>query len=211
MNNPLERRRLLKAPCSSPTPALFLDRDGVLIEDKHHLCDPDQVEFCPGALELLDIASMHGWPVVLITNQSGISRGYFDWEAYERVTDRLLELVGPKAPIAGIYANGHGPEALTTSWRKPSPAMLQAAAIDLRLALSKSLMIGDRLSDLKAGAQAGVAWIGHVLTGHGQQERSAIENWYSEAQAINEGNMHCDVVLLESLLEFPFERLRNIP
>jgi HAD superfamily hydrolase (TIGR01662 family) len=115
----LERRRLLAAPCPSPTPALFLDRDGVVIEDRHHLCDPAAVELCPGAQALLQQANQAGWPVVLVTNQSGIARGYFDWKAYEQVTDRLLELLGAEAPVASIYANGHGPGAPPHSWRKP--------------------------------------------------------------------------------------------
>lgn len=205
----LEHRRLLRRPCLEPTPALFLDRDGVLIEDRHHLCDPDQVELCPGALELLEAANKHGWPVVLITNQSGIARGYFNWEAYERVTDRLLGLLGPLAPVAAIYANGHGPDAPATSWRKPSPAMLQVAATDLNLDLDQSLLIGDRLSDLQAGSRAGLRWLAHVATGHGQRERAAVAGWFAQIQSANRQNQPCDVVLLETLHDFPFERLQR--
>ena len=119
-----ERRRLLQPACPHPTPALFLDRDGVLIEDKHHLCDPAQVVLCQGSQVLVSTAHQQGWPVVVITNQSGIARGYFDWPAYERVTDQLLWQLGESAPLAGIYANGHGPDSPAGSWRKPSPAML---------------------------------------------------------------------------------------
>jgi len=152
---PLERRRLLQAPWSTPQPALFLDRDGVLIEDLHHLCDPDQLVLCPGALSLVNYSNQQCLPVVVITNQSGIARGYFDWDAYERVTDRLLTVLGPQAQIAAIYANGYGSEASSNSWRKPCPAMLLVAAKELNLDLSRSLLIGDRLSDLEAGARAG--------------------------------------------------------
>jgi len=206
MHPQLERRRLLQAPLAQPQPALFLDRDGVLIEDRHHLCEPDQVELCPGALSLVTHASQQGWPVVVITNQSGIARGYFGWDAYERVTDRLLALLGPNAPIAAIYANGHGPDAPSSSWRKPNPAMLLAASQELNLDLSRSLLIGDRLSDLKAGGRAGLPWLVHVLSGHGVEERATVEQWGTEASSDNET---CELTLLNSLLEFPCHRLQR--
>ena len=206
MHPQLERRRLLQAAWAQPQPALFLDRDGVLIEDRHHLCDPDQVELCPGALSLVNHANQKGWPVVVITNQSGIARGYFDWNAYERVTDHLLVLLGPNAPIAAIYANGHGPDAPSTSWRKPSPAMLLAASQELNLDLKRSLLIGDRLSDLMAGARAGLPWLVHVLSGHGLEERPAVEQWGTQASS---DNHTCELTLLNSLLDFPHHRLRR--
>ena len=202
----LERCRLLAVPCPCPKPALFLDRDGVVIEDRHHLCDPAAVELCPGAQNLLQQATKAGWPVVLVTNQSGIARGYFDWEAYELVTDRLLELLGAEAPVAAIYANGHGPGAPPHSWRKPSPAMLLAAATDLQLDLSRSLLVGDRLSDLQAGARAGLPWLAQVLSGHGQQERAAVQHWWAQTQKPTGENANRELVLLQSLLEFPVDR-----
>ena len=200
------RRRLLVSRFACPTPALFLDRDGVLIEDKHHLCKPQDVELCLGAQNLLQRAKQFGWPVVLITNQSGIARGLFDWDAYELVTDRLLELLGPDAPLAAIYANGHGPDAPATSWRKPSPAMLLAAGQELNLDLSVSLLIGDRLSDLQAGAAAGLAWLGHVLSGHGQRERPRVAACIGpcgQFRGENPPSRQSQVVLLESLFDFP--------
>jgi D-glycero-D-manno-heptose 1,7-bisphosphate phosphatase len=202
----LERRRLMAAPCPSPKPALFLDRDGVVIEDRHHLCDPAAVELCPGAQVLLQQAKQAGWPVVLVTNQSGIARGYFDWEAYEQVTDRLLELLGAEAPVAAIYANGHGPGAPPECWRKPSPAMLLAAATDLDLDLSRSLLVGDRLSDLQAGTRAGLPWLAHVLSGHGQQERAAVHQWWAQRREPTGENANRELVLLQSLLDFPVDR-----
>ncbi len=151
-----------------------------------------------------------GWPVVVITNQSGIGRGYFNWGAYEAVTERLIELLGPSAPLAAVYANGHGPEPPPNSWRKPSPAMLKAAATDLRLDLHRSLLVGDRLSDLQAGARAGLSWLAHVCTGHGEQERSAVLKWQEQLQAMSSEAGPVEVVLLESLQDFPLERITPI-
>ncbi len=165
MNTLIEHRLLLAAPCRNPSTALFSDRDGVLIEDKHYLSNPDQVVLYNGAKTLLEQANHHQCPVIIITNQSGIARGFFTWQEYEQVTDRLLTLLGPSASVAGIYANGHGPDAPPTTWRKPSPAMLLAAASDLNVDLSRSLLIGDRLSDLQAGMSGGLTRLAHVLTG----------------------------------------------
>ena len=206
-NSGLERRLLLTNAGISPKPALFLDRDGVLIQDKHHLHDPDAVELCPGAKRLVETAHGMGWPVVLITNQSGIARGHFNWEAYEAVTERLQELLGPSAPLSAIYANGHGPDAPLNSWRKPSPAMLEAAASDLRLDLHRSLLVGDRLSDLQAGARAGLRWLAHVSTGHGEHERNAVVGWHQQLKAMATEADTSELTLLRSLQEFPLKQL----
>ena len=154
---------------------LFLDRDGVIIKDKHHLCDPELVELCTGAQEVIQTAKRKGWAVVVITNQSGISRGLFSWDDYHRVTKQMLKLLGNEATPTAIYANGYGPHQSHEAWRKPNPGMLLEAAKDLGLDLSQSSIIGDRLSDLRAGANAGLPQLIHVLTGHGHNERPQIE------------------------------------
>ena len=203
----MEKRRIFQAPLSGQAPrsALFLDRDGVLIEDRHHLSDPRDVRLCTGSLQLLRHACQLGWPVVVITNQSGIARGYFDWQAYERVTGRLVELLGADAQLAAIYANGHGPDAPANSWRKPSPAMLLVAAEDLNLDLSRSLLVGDRLSDLQAGARAGLALVAHVLSGHGKCERSAVMSYADQGGRFT-GEIHQpQLLLLDYLHDFPLQ------
>ena len=210
VNDGLERCLLVASAGTNPKPALFLDRDGVLIQDKHHLRDPDEVELCPGAKSLVETAHAMGWPVVVITNQSGIARGHFTWEAYEEVSQRLQDLLGPSAPLAAIYANGHGPDAAPNRWRKPSPAMLKAAATDLRLDLHRSLLVGDRLSDLQAGARAGLRWVAHVNTGHGEQERSAVLDWQNQIKASSGESSPVQVALLGSLLDFPIKRINPI-
>jgi len=179
----------------------------VLIEDKHYLSDPDQVVLCLGAKTLIEQANQQEYPVVLITNQSGIARGYFSWKEYEQVTDRLSDLLGSTATLSAIYANGHGPDAPPTSWRKPSPQMLLAAAADLNLDLSRSLLIGDRLSDLQAGKRAGLPLVAHVLTGHGAQERKDVEYWASQMQHQTKNNPGFELMLQKSLLDFPIHRI----
>jgi D-glycero-D-manno-heptose 1,7-bisphosphate phosphatase len=203
----LENKILIQSPLEQSAPALFLDRDGVLIEDKHYLFKPDDIALCPGVHFLLEQASRQRWPVIVVTNQSGISRGLFDWHAYGEVTSRMLELLGAAAPIAAIYANGYGPQAAPSSWRKPSPAMLIEAAGDLNLDLSRSLLIGDRLTDLKAGAAAGLKYLVHVLTGHGQKERALVSDWAVEQKSQCEPGIILEVDLIDSLCDFPIARL----
>ena len=195
-------------PFASLRPALFLDRDGVLIEDKHYICDPEDVQLCAGAINLLAQAKSNQWPVVVVTNQSGISRGLFDWNDYESVTQRLLHLLGPKIPLSAIYANGHGPNANLNSWRKPSPGMFLAAAKDLNIDLSRSILVGDRLTDLQAGASAGLPLLIHVLTGHGKEERTAVESWGKQYQ-LPTNSPPFKLSLINSLLDFPFEELQE--
>jgi D-glycero-D-manno-heptose 1,7-bisphosphate phosphatase len=216
MHNSSEKYTLLAARSPHPTPALFLDRDGVIIEDRHHLCDPAQVQLCTGALQLIQAAAEADWPVVVITNQSGISRGLFNWDSVERVNARMLALLGSSTAVAAIYSNGHGPDAPPQSWRKPSPAMLLEAADALHLDLARSLLIGDRLSDVKAGVAAGLAEVYHVLTGHGQRERPAVQAWNEKrcqqlsATADAVASTTTTLKLLESLEAFPLKQLQPL-
>ena len=208
MPSSLQHCLLFCKPFASLRPALFLDRDGVLIEDKHHLCNPDDVQLCAGAKNLLEQVKNYQWPVVVITNQSGIARGLFNWDAYHRVNDRLLQLLGPEAKISAIYANGHGPNAPLSSWRKPSPGMLLAATKDLNIDLSRSILVGDRLTDLQAGASAGVPFLIHVLTGHGKKERESVESW-SKQNLLLANSPSFKLALINSLEDFPFEKLQE--
>ena len=209
MNTHLERRRILRERYLSPKAALFLDRDGVLIEDRNHLSDPAKVQLINGARTLLESANSLDWPVVLVTNQSGIARGYFDWDDYDLITDRIIECLGPKANLAGIYANGHGPKASANSWRKPSPGMLFAAAAELNLDLHNSILVGDRLSDMQAGARANLRQVVHVLSGHGNKERAQVKKRIDQNKQFT-GELNQPLILLLNTLDnFPLFLLRS--
>ena len=203
----LQRRRLLSQRALVSTPALFVDRDGVLIEDRHYLADPRDVVLCAGVKDLLGAAFRLRLPVVVITNQSGITRGLFTWDVYECVTDRMLRLLGGLAPVSAIYASGHGPDTPDSTWRKPGPGMLQQAASDLNLSLEHSLLIGDRLTDLQAGEAAGLPWLLHVRSGHGLQERELVERWAHNLQKRPCAARHVEITWLEALADVPLDRL----
>tara|TARA_Y100001968_G_C19367499_1_gene723336 strand:- start:3 stop:671 length:669 start_codon:yes stop_codon:yes gene_type:complete len=201
----LERRRIIRdiSYGKKNAPALFLDRDGVLIEDKHHITDPNQVELCEGALDLVLAACRRKLAVVLITNQSGISRNIFDWDTYESITNRILSILGTPSPITAIYANGYSDLSPDAYWRKPNPGMLIEAKTELNIDLNKSILIGDRMSDLIAGASAGVSQLIHVLTGHGKKERLFVQQSMNASNQLVVGDLSAKVTLIDSLKSFP--------
>ena len=155
-------------------PAIFVDRDGVLIEDMHYINSPSDVRLCDGSKALFEMAETEKIPVIIVTNQSGISRGLLAWDDYNQVTTELLRLIGPTKSLAGIYANSFLDGEEDNSWRKPGAGMLIDSAKDLHIDLSRSLMIGDRLSDLIAGSLAGVKTVIHVLTGYGRTHQNDV-------------------------------------
>jgi D-glycero-D-manno-heptose 1,7-bisphosphate phosphatase len=155
--------------------AIFLDRDGVIIEERGYISKPEQLCLLPGAAEVTALLNRAGWPVVIVTNQSGIARGLLTPSALERIHDRLQHLLGCYgARVDGIYVCPHHPEAEIDSYRqqcfcrKPQPGLLLQAAEELHIDLSQSWMIGDRVSDLQAGAAAGCRTV-LVRTGYGSQ------------------------------------------
>jgi|SRR5579871_5659519 len=157
----------------TPRPAIFLDRDGVLIEDVHYLAAPEQVRLIPGSAEAVAVLNRAGWPVVVVTNQAGVGKGLFPLDAVGAVHDHLTNLLATfGATVEGYYFCPHHPEAEIETYRqrcecrKPQPGMLRRAAVELGLDLARSWMVGDRVSDLEAGAAAGCRTI-LVRTGYG--------------------------------------------
>jgi D-glycero-D-manno-heptose 1,7-bisphosphate phosphatase len=156
------------------TPAVFLDRDGVLIEDAEYLSEVAQVRLIPGAAAAVRRLNDAGRPVVVVTNQSGVARGFFPesrvGEVHRHIASLLLAEAGaviahfdysPYHPTAGV-----GEYLRDTDCRKPRPGMLLRSAAALGLDLPHSWMVGDRRSDLEAGAAAGCRTI-LVRTGYG--------------------------------------------
>jgi D-glycero-D-manno-heptose 1,7-bisphosphate phosphatase len=143
---------------------LFLDRDGVINVERGYVHRIEQVEFVPGIFELARYAVCElGWRIVVVTNQSGIGRGLFDEAAYQVLTDWICaRFRDENAPIAKVYHCpfhpdiGVGAYRVDHDWRKPKPGMLLQAAADLGVELSRSALIGDKLSDIEAAAAAGI-------------------------------------------------------
>lgn len=154
-----------------PRPALFLDRDGVIVEETHYLSRVVDVVLIEGAGTIVADANRRGVPVVVVTNQAGIGRGYYDWEAFAAVEEEIAQqLARCDARIDAAFACGFYPE---HPGRKPNPGMLLAAARMLNLDLARSWIVGDHASDIEAGANAGLRGGLHLLTGHGAGQREA--------------------------------------
>jgi D-glycero-D-manno-heptose 1,7-bisphosphate phosphatase len=147
-----------------PRSALFLDRDGVINVDRGYVHRPDQFEFIPGIFELARFAVQElRWPIVVVTNQSGIGRGLFDEGAFEALTRWMCgRFEAENAPITRVYHCPYHPQfgigayRMDHPWRKPKPGMILQAAADLDLDLAESAIIGNSLADIKAAAAAGI-------------------------------------------------------
>jgi len=155
--------------------ACFLDRDGVLIVDKNYLHDVSQVELEPGAAEAVRLLNRNGYQVVVVSNQSGVARGYFTEAKVREVNQyihRLLEADG--ARIDGWYFCPHHPKGTVPEYtvkcdcRKPEPGLLLRAAKELDLDLQASYMIGDKVSDVEVGNRAGCRAGILVMTGQAE-------------------------------------------
>ncbi len=195
------KKELKKSVLSRP--ALFLDRDGVLIEDKHYLSNPYDVELIDGASELLYECNKIGIPTIIVTNQSGINRGYYSWNDYEKVTYKLLKLLGKSSLPSAIYGNSLVESNSLESWRKPGIGMLLAAKKDLDIDLNNSILIGDRLSDLIAAHSANLSSVVHVLTGHGLVERSFVKSRFNESkQSFSEDSIFPKLICTHNVKSF---------
>jgi len=143
--------------------AVFLDRDGVINVDRGYTHRVEDFQFVPGSPEAMALLQAAGWRLVVVTNQSGIARGLFASEDYERFTAHLrAQLQARGVHLDAVFHCPHLPDAAVAAYRqacgcrKPGPDMLLRAASELTLDIAGSVIVGDRLSDVQAGRAAGV-------------------------------------------------------
>ncbi len=156
-------------------PAVFLDRDGTINMEKDYLYKIEELELIPGTKEAIRLLNQAGFLVIVVTNQSGIARGFYcedDLKQLHQYLDGLLLSAG--ARVAGWYycphhTAGKSPYNIICECRKPLPGMLLQAAREHSIDLSASWMVGDKLADIEAGLAAGCQPI-LVRTGYGSQE-----------------------------------------
>lgn len=160
--------------------AAFLDRDGTINIEKEYLYQISDFELIPGAAEAVRLLNQAGIMVIVVTNQSGVARGFYtedDVENLHRHISRTLESYGAHID-AWLYCphhpDGRGSYALPCSCRKPSPGMLQEAAVRYDVDLTHSTMIGDKLADMEAGRAAGCRTI-LVRTGYGVHDEQFVD------------------------------------
>lgn len=158
----------------SERPGVFLDRDGTVIAEKHFLSRPEEVSLLPSAGETIARLNSLGIAVAVVTNQAGIGRGYFPESRIAEVHARLDELLAEFGAKIDRYeycphhpTEGLGEYLIDCDCRKPKPGMLTRSAAALNVDLARSMMVGDRLGDLEAGANAGCE-SALVRTGYGR-------------------------------------------
>lgn len=146
--------------------AVFLDRDGVVNVEKNYLHKVEDFEFLPDVIDAVRRYNEKGYVVVVVTNQSGIARGYYGEEEYQKLTEHMLSLFEKYgAKIAAVYHCPHH-ESDGCDCRKPLPGMLLRAKEELGIDMASSWMIGDKESDVQAAKAAGVGHALLVRTGH---------------------------------------------
>ncbi|MCD6151688.1 MAG: HAD family hydrolase [Deltaproteobacteria bacterium] len=161
--------------------AVFLDRDGTIIEEVGYLDNIGQLKLIPGAARAIGLLNKAGIPVIMITNQSGVARGYFSESVVEQLHQRLNELLETElAYLDAIYYCPHHPTEGTAPYRracncrKPHPGMVEQAIDDLQLGKRRLFVVGDKLTDIELAKRAGAEGI-LVLTGYGREEKKQLD------------------------------------
>jgi D-glycero-D-manno-heptose 1,7-bisphosphate phosphatase len=138
-------------------PAVFLDRDGVINVDSGYVGHWDSFVFLPGAVDAMRTLYDAGYVLVIVTNQSGIGRGFYSEEDFHLLTAQMREALSEQGvSVAGVYFCPHLPEATLPQYRKvcdcrkPSPGLIHRAVHDLKIDLERSAMVGDKASDMQA-------------------------------------------------------------
>lgn len=162
------------------TPAIFLDRDGVINKDKGYVSQIDDFEFLDGSIEAMQLLKQYGYLLIVITNQSGIARGYYSEEEFMTLTEWMdWSLADRGVDLDGIYFCPHHPEKGIGEYkqdctcRKPNTGMLDSAAEELEIDFANSYLVGDKLSDIQAGQKAQLKGCYLVSTGKVLCEKGA--------------------------------------
>jgi len=168
--------------------AVFLDRDGVVNVDNGYVSEVDDFEFIEGVIEACKTLKAKGYLLVLITNQSGIARGYFTEDQFHTLTEWMdWSLADRGVDLDGIYycphhsEKGIGEYKVDCDCRKPKPGMLISAIEELNIDVSRSILVGDKVSDIQAGLAAGVKTnylvrTGKAITAEGEKLATAVFN-----------------------------------
>ena len=160
---------------------LFLDRDGVLIKDVHHIKSPKEVELCKNVEEFLKKARKKEFELIVITNQSSVSRSIISYEEYKIITEKFLSFIDydlyPDLILSSFHLPKNENKLEDFNWRKPGAGMIDYAINLQKYEKSECGLIGDKLSDLMAGNNAGLSKIAHIKSDLHKDECSLIKSW----------------------------------
>jgi D-glycero-D-manno-heptose 1,7-bisphosphate phosphatase len=158
-------------------PAVFLDRDGTIMRDADYCSDPKQVEIFPGVPEALRRLKAAGYKLIVITNQSGIGRGFFSLEDYRGVETEVIRQLGDGLIDATYFCPDVPGQ--PSACRKPAPGMVWQAAREHQVDLARSFFVGDKESDVECGRNAGLRTI-RVRTGFDRAIATSGADWVTE-------------------------------
>jgi D-glycero-D-manno-heptose 1,7-bisphosphate phosphatase len=164
----------MTASTETRAPAVFVDRDGTIMKDADYCSDPNQVQIFPGIPESLRRLKSNGFKLIVITNQSGIGRGFFTIEQYRAVEAEVLRQLGNGLVDATYFCPDVPGQ--HSSCRKPAPGMILQATQEHRIDLSRSFFIGDKEIDAECGRNAGVRTI-RVQTGFQPDTTGSVADW----------------------------------
>jgi len=191
-------------------PAVFLDRDGTINEQMGYINHISRFHLLPGVASAIRVLNENNIPVVVVTNQSGLARGYFPEELLAAVHEKMKALLAEHgAHVDGIYVCPHHPEAKREEYRvacdcrKPKTGLLLRAALDMGLDLAASFVVGDRWSDLKTAEACGAAPV-LVLTGYGRGDAQYI----GPTQVVQPAYVGAD---LTAVVQWILMRMKNTP
>ena len=183
--------------------AVFLDRDGTVNREVAYLSRTEDLELLPGVVDALKNFQAAGYRLIIVSNQSGVARGYFPLRRMKKINTRLRRMLSRSGiRLDGVYAcpwhheGRSGPFGREHEWRKPSPGMLLAAAGRSGIVLEKSWMVGDRESDIAAGAAAGCRTV-LVKTGYGSAAAASVSGWRTPPDFTEEDLLRASERILE--------------
>jgi D-glycero-D-manno-heptose 1,7-bisphosphate phosphatase len=159
------------------SPAVFIDRDGTIMQDVDYCSDPQQVKIFPRVAEALRRLKSKGFKVIIITNQSGIGRGFFTVEQYRAVEAEVLRQLGDGLIDATYFCPDVPGQ--HSSCRKPAPGMIVEATREHQIDLARSFLIGDKEIDAECGRNVGVRTI-RVRTGFDRETAGSMADWVAE-------------------------------
>lgn len=168
--------------------AVFFDRDGVINQEIGYLDSPAKVKIIPGVEKAIKFLNENNFKVVVITNQSGIARGYFSENTLNEINDFIeSELAKEHAKIDAIYYCPHHPDD-NCQCRKPKIGMIKKAEIELDIDLARSYLIGDKITDIETGVKAKLKNI-LLLTGYGKEEKEKLKDLDIEVDYIAQDSL----------------------
>lgn len=162
--------------------AVFLDRDGTIIEDTDYISSPAQIKFIPGAVEAVKMLKNAGYKIIIISNQSGVARGLITEDMLQTI-DKLIHrtILNGGGHVDGSYYCPHHPEhgvypyKQSCECRKPHTGLIKRAVKEHDIDLSKSFMVGDHSTDIETARRAGIPSV-FVMTGHGKEEKEKLKS-----------------------------------